>query len=693
MGVSKGTGIMAIEKKWLAIAPRLLSADGTAQGLILLNNTRDFRVKMRIVLQSSTKPALQLQVKRVTKAGLIVGPPPQANTQKALNERADVSAYLVADGAYVYAEEQDKSMLKPDDAEQATYEQEPVVAKRVIQVDQFGNFYETENPMPVRLTDGSVNIGTVNADIEVQLTHKATVAKPVPDSVRIGNGVNELNINPDGSISLPPGASTEAKQDTQIVKATEANTKLDSIITNTNDIEVLIASTNSLISAANVLLTNIHGNTDTVEALITSSNGLLTQIRDNADTLETLIGSTNSLLTAINANTDTLEALITSTNSKLDTANNYLLSIAGYVDGIEALITSTNTKLDTLIAKNLVFATDKVDSSGSSNYLLGSNGTSKAAVDWTGALKVGFNPGTIDTFGQIVTANRTNQIEVKFESGAIGNLVFAENSSTGLSDILNGYATFSTGIGSSATSKGTSKNKVSYKSAQEIFCLFTAAFTTPTNVNSHQRIGLYDTNNGFHIGYEGTTFGICKLNKKIRTAEIPNGDPLDGSSNSKFTRNGIPEAINYTMMNVYRIRFGWLGSAPVYFEVMSPDGFWIKRHTIYQPNLSMEPSIASPNLPMRVSVVKSASDATDLKVMTSCWAAGTNYVKDVGESLRDEFTEKSPLNVVQPLYNQVEMVELLKSIKNELTLMRLHLGLITGADNLTPDETKNNEEI
>lgn len=193
---------MAIEKKWLAIAPRLLSADGTTQGLILLNDAREFRVKMRIVLQSSTKPALQLQIKRVTKTGLIVGPPPQANTQKALNERADISAYLVAHGAYVYAEEQDKSMLKPDDADQATYEQEPVVAKRVINVDQFGNFYETENPLPVRLTNGSVNIGTVNADLEVALTHKATTAKPVPDSVRVGDGVDELSIRANGSVDV-----------------------------------------------------------------------------------------------------------------------------------------------------------------------------------------------------------------------------------------------------------------------------------------------------------------------------------------------------------------------------------------------------------------------------------------------------------------------------------------------------------
>ena len=682
------------EKKWDEILRQPILANGGAEGQIIVSDPTLFKVKQRVFLISNAQQSRELIINRISTTGVLT----LGKLGSHIDSFENLSDFLLIDAPQIFALRQVRSSITPNDYERAVYEEEPIMAKRTIAVDAMGNKYSTKNPLPVRLSDGSVNIGTVNADIEVALTHKATVPKPIPDSVRVGNGVNELNINPDGSInigatSLPTGAATEAKQDNQISQAVDTNTKLNNIITNTNDIEILITSTNSLITAANTLLTNINGNTDTVEALITSSNGILTQIRDNADTLETLIGSTNTILTAVNANTDTLEALVTSTNSKLDIANAYLLSIAGYVDGIETLIAATNTKLDTLIAKNLTFANDKVDSSGSNNYLLGANGITKAAVDWTGAVKVGFNPGTIDTFGQIVTANRNNQIEVKFESGAISDLVLAENSSTGLSNILNGYATFSTGIGSSAISKGTSKNKVSYKSAQEIFCLFTAAFTPPTSANSYQRIGLYDTNNGFHIGYEGLSFSICKFNKKIRTSETPNGDPLDGSSNSKFTRNGIPEAINYSMMNVYRIRFGWLGAAPIYFEVMSPDGFWIKRHTIYQPNLSMEPSIASPSLPMRVSVVKSASDATDLKVMTSCWAAGTNYVKDVGESIRDEFTENSPLNVVQPLYNQVEMVELLKGIKNELTLMRVHLGLITGADNLTPDETKNDEEI
>ena len=78
--------------------------------------------------------------------------------------KSDISAYLVADSATVSASPQDKNITPPVDHEHAVYEQEPTLAKRTISVDEFGNFYDVNNPIPVRLSDGSVNIGTVNAN-------------------------------------------------------------------------------------------------------------------------------------------------------------------------------------------------------------------------------------------------------------------------------------------------------------------------------------------------------------------------------------------------------------------------------------------------------------------------------------------------------------------------------------------------
>lgn len=155
---------MAIEQKWPAVAPQLFTADGGAQGQISVADVRGFKVKQFVVIHSSTQPDIRVQVKRVTKktGKIIVGPPSDQQTQgkAGLRTTTDLSLYLVADGAYLYAEEQDKVKVKPDDQDIATYEQEPTVARRVVHVDQFGDFYDGDNPLPVAL-DGDVSIAVV----------------------------------------------------------------------------------------------------------------------------------------------------------------------------------------------------------------------------------------------------------------------------------------------------------------------------------------------------------------------------------------------------------------------------------------------------------------------------------------------------------------------------------------------------
>lgn len=192
---------MAIEKKWASVPPRLLTANGGTIGQLQIADTRGFKVKQIIVLNAVSLPPKQLQVKRVISDTLMfVGEP----DKPIHNYAVDLSAYTTALSAYVYAEEQDKSLLKPDDMFQATYDQEPTVAWRSVLVDQLGRYYETANPVPVRLTDGSINIETLNAQLEVFLTHLDNFPKAgdIHDSIRVGDGVEELGINPDQSINV-----------------------------------------------------------------------------------------------------------------------------------------------------------------------------------------------------------------------------------------------------------------------------------------------------------------------------------------------------------------------------------------------------------------------------------------------------------------------------------------------------------
>ena len=244
-----------------------------------------------------------------------------------------------------------------------------------------------------------------------------------------------------------------------------------------------------------------------------------------------------------------------------------------------------------------------------------------------GALPIVGSMGALEqaTFGALVVDSRASQIRADFALPLASNSVTSTTTNGGTAAQANASATVTTGANPNGTAQLQAIGRTLYQPSREIYAVFTAAFTTPTSANSDQRIGLYDVNNGFFIGFDGLTFGITERSATVDTfiaRAAWNGDPLDGSAGSEFTRDGVPEAIDLTLKNIYRIRFGWLGSAPDRFEALSPDNQWVLFHTIRSPNTAIAPSIANPNLPITVEVIKAAADATSLVISTSSWDAG-----------------------------------------------------------------------
>lgn len=253
-------------------------------------------------------------------------------------------------------------------------------------------------------------------------------------------------------------------------------------------------------------------------------------------------------------------------------------------------------------------------------------------TDTSGRLEIaGLNidiPSSSDVFDTQIVNSRYNQLEISFDTAPSATLITNTTSGGGSVTNTNGHSLYATGTATTASAKGVSVQSVKYRPGAEIYSYFTAAFTAGI-ANSFQRIGIYDSNNGFFIGYSGATFGVSLRTGGVDTFTARsswNGDPLDGSSGSEFTRSGTPEAINLTYSNVFRIRFGWLGSASILFEVLSPDESWIVFHTIKKPNSQLNPSIANPDLPMTIEVSKTSagSPSTDLVMATGCWAAGAS---------------------------------------------------------------------
>lgn len=238
----------------------------------------------------------------------------------------------------------------------------------------------------------------------------------------------------------------------------------------------------------------------------------------------------------------------------------------------------------------------------------------------------------LDVFARTMVASPNNDIDVQFFRAAPEVLVDVStaNSATATQNV--GGALFASSTNANGSVQGVTRASTVYRSGSEIYCMFTATFTAGI-ANSYMRIGLYDANNGFFIGYEGTTFEVNVRNNAVDTGVAKGSwseDTLTGAAGSRFTRAGTPEAIDFTKLNVFRIRFGWLGSAPVYWEVMAPDGHWVCFHKTLFPNLQATPSIRDADLPITLDITKTAAAATDLQIQTDCWGAGATLVEQSG---------------------------------------------------------------
>lgn len=271
-----------------------------------------------------------------------------------------------------------------------------------------------------------------------------------------------------------------------------------------------------------------------------------------------------------------------------------------------------------------------------------------------------------DIFGRPTTTTPNNDIDIQFfrnTPSALLNVTTA-NSATATSNV--GGALFSSSTNANGSVQGYTTETTSYKSGSEIYAMFTASFTAGI-ADSYMRIGLYDTNNGFFIGYEGTSFGVTVRNNgsDVSVAKASfSEDDLTGSATSRFTRDGTPEAINFTKLNVFRIRFGWLGSAPCFWEVMSPDGHWVTFHKTLFPNLQATPSTRDADLPMTVDITKTSAGATNLQIQTDCWGAGTSSGTQEAQSDKIAFvtttnlaggaTYSSGVLALSPRYSQVQ---------------------------------------
>ena len=179
----------------------------------------------------------------------------------------------------------------------------------------------------------------------------------------------------------------------------------------------------------------------------------------------------------------------------------------------------------------------------------------------------------------------------------------------------------STGITIGSNALIRSKRSLRYTAGRDAEAMFTAIFTTGVT-DTYQRVGLFDNNNGFFIGMEGTDFivGRRKVGEsdEIITQANFNGDKLDGTGLSGMVYDP-------TMINIFRITYGYLGTAPILYQISTTvDGIikWVTFHVIDRRNLFNTTSITVPYLQLSMQV-DNGSTINNIRLETASIYAGT----------------------------------------------------------------------
>jgi len=214
-------------------------------------------------------------------------------------------------------------------------------------------------------------------------------------------------------------------------------------------------------------------------------------------------------------------------------------------------------------------------------------------------------------FGEKITATRRADIAAQFQYGFPARAAVPEISNGGTISIVESMLVLSTGVNVAGSAAISNRKALRYIPGQEAFSNFTVVFTTP-KADSHQRAGLFDSENGFFIGYEGTGFYATRRRGGVDIKVL-----ID--LNSVFdVKDGV---FDPTKGNVYRISFGYLGFAVINFEVMASCGCWQELHRITYPNTTTVTHILNTNLQPRGEIENTGND-TDISIKIGSFAAG-----------------------------------------------------------------------
>jgi hypothetical protein len=218
--------------------------------------------------------------------------------------------------------------------------------------------------------------------------------------------------------------------------------------------------------------------------------------------------------------------------------------------------------------------------------------------------------GLISTFGEGIVGQRISDVLELFQYNINTETLTSTVANGGTVTQADSMAILTSSTATNGAAQLQSKHVVRYRAGHEVYSIFTSLWANGGVAGATQYIGLFNGTDGFFLGYNGTDFVVGRRKDSVDTTV----STFNGSA--EFTNRFDP-----TKLNIFSITFGWLGTAPVNFYWMNPEGKLVLIHQMQLPNTLTGPTVTNPVLPVCMDITKT-SGATSIVMKSGSWHGG-----------------------------------------------------------------------
>lgn len=226
-------------------------------------------------------------------------------------------------------------------------------------------------------------------------------------------------------------------------------------------------------------------------------------------------------------------------------------------------------------------------------------------------------------FGERSTTQPVPDVAIRwpYNINTIENVTTTSGSGTVATD--NDLLNLNSGTTAGSVSRLASVGLIRYRPGSEIYWWGTTIFTATGTPGSQegidgltQAVGIFNSDNGFAVGFNGVQFGI-----RWRVSGVDTWIP-----SSQFNRDTL-QSLDLTQIQLWRISFGWLGATPIFFEYLTTDGLLTCFHVIPIANTISTSSIHNPSMPASAELVSTTS-TTNGTLKVGCMEGGASHAPE-----------------------------------------------------------------